>query len=248
MRQDRTTPDTRLADDPMAFNPATVGNLVRLMLGGLPPKHQGEVLQARVRYFDPARRRPGLPEDVAALVDSLKPDATSIILVNLNPSEPRSLIVQGGGYGEHVCEQVASGGRTIPVHGTSFRVRLAPGAGGRLTIAMKRYAAAPTLSQPWEEDCRGSASEGRCPFQFAIGPDRRAGRGQSGGVRPARLGIARPQRRGQTPRFTVGGRAQASPCGRPVSSRSLHPSAARPGRASFPSARYRPAALCLLPR
>ena len=152
MHQDRTTPDTRLADDPMAFNPATVGNLVRLMLGGLPPKHQGEVLQARVRYFDPVRRRPGLPEDVAALVDSLKPDSTSLILINLNPSEPRSLIVQGGGYGEHICEQVTAEGRTIPVNGTSFSVRLAPGAGGRLTIATKRYAATPALAQPWEQD------------------------------------------------------------------------------------------------
>jgi hypothetical protein len=152
MRRDRTTPDTRLADDPMAFNPATVGNLVRLMLGGLSPKHQGEVLHARVRYFDPARRRPGLPEDVAALVDSLEPASTSIILVNLNPSEPRSLIVQGGGYGEHVCEQLATGERKISMHETTFRVRLAPGAGGRLTIAMKRYAATPTLSQPWDED------------------------------------------------------------------------------------------------
>ncbi len=75
MRRDPTTPDTRLADDPMAYNPATVGNLVHLMLGGLPPKHQGEVLQARVRYFDPIRRRPGLPEDVAALVDSLRDDS-----------------------------------------------------------------------------------------------------------------------------------------------------------------------------
>ena len=43
MRLDTTTPDTRLADDPMAFNPATVGALVQLMLGGLPPKHQGEI-------------------------------------------------------------------------------------------------------------------------------------------------------------------------------------------------------------
>ena len=85
MRRDPTTPDTRLADDPMAYNPATVENLVHLMLGGLPPKHQGEVLQARVRYFDPIRRRPGLPEDVAALVDSLKDDSTSLVLVNLNP-------------------------------------------------------------------------------------------------------------------------------------------------------------------
>ena len=120
MRRDPTTPDTRLADDPMAYNPATVGNLVHLMLGGLPPKHQGEVLQARVRYFDPIRRRPGLPEDVAALVDSLRDDSTSLVLVNLNQTEPRTLIVQGGAYGEHLCESVTAGGRTIDVSHPTF--------------------------------------------------------------------------------------------------------------------------------
>jgi hypothetical protein len=150
MRRDPTTPDTRLADDPMAYNPATVANLVHLMLGGLAPKHQGEVLQARVRYFDPIRRRPGLPEDVAALVDLLREDSTSLlVLVNLNQSEPRSVIVQGGAYGEHVFESVAAGGRTTPVGRTSFRVELAPGSGGRLTASMKRYAARPGLSTRW---------------------------------------------------------------------------------------------------
>ena len=34
---------------------------VRLMLGGLAPKHQGEVLHARVRYFDPVKRAPVCP-------------------------------------------------------------------------------------------------------------------------------------------------------------------------------------------
>jgi hypothetical protein len=152
MRRDPTTPDTRLADDPMAYNPATVGNLVHLMLGGLAPKHQGEVLQARVRYFDPIRRRPGLPEDVAALVDSLRDDSTSLVLVNLNQSDSRRVIVQGGAYGEHRCERVTSGERTIDVAHPSFRVDLAPGCGGRLTITMKRNAVQPTLAHPWDRD------------------------------------------------------------------------------------------------
>jgi hypothetical protein len=150
MRLDRSTPDTRLADDPMAYNPATVDALVRLTLGGLPPKHQGEVLQARLRYFNPIGRRPGLPEDVAALVDSVEADSTSVVLVNLNQNEPRTLIVQGGAYGEHRCEQVTLAGTTTPIRGPRFLVRLAPGAGGRLTVAMKRYALTPTLAQPWD--------------------------------------------------------------------------------------------------
>jgi hypothetical protein len=150
MQLDRSTPDTRLADDPMAYNPATVEALVRLMLGGLPPKHQGEVLHARLRYFDPLHRRPGLPDDVAALVDSLSDGSTSLVLANLNQSEPRTLVVQGGAYGEHQFEAVKVGQETVPVRGSRFSVMLASGAGGRLTIAMKRYAMPPTLAQPWD--------------------------------------------------------------------------------------------------
>ena len=58
-RADTTTPDTRLADDPMKFNPASVGSLIQLMLGGIHPGHRGQVLHARVRYFDPVARRAG---------------------------------------------------------------------------------------------------------------------------------------------------------------------------------------------
>jgi hypothetical protein len=151
MRLDRSTPDTRLADDPMAYNPATVQALVHLMLGALPPKHQGEVLHARLRYFDPLRRWPGLPDDVAALVDSLEGGSTSVFLVNLDQSEPRTLIVQGGAYGEHECEAITIAGRTTSIRSPRFRVTLAPGAGGRLAIAMKRYAVTPTLAQPWDQ-------------------------------------------------------------------------------------------------
>jgi hypothetical protein len=150
MRRDTTTPDTRLADDPMAFNPATVANLLQLTLGGLPPKHQGEILHARVRYFDPLKKRPGLPDDVAALVDSLADGSTSLVLVNLNQSERRELVVRCGAYGEHVCDEVASDGKALAVGGREFRVLLGPGAGGRLTLKMRRYAGMPTLAPPWE--------------------------------------------------------------------------------------------------
>ncbi len=152
MRRDVTTPDTRLADDPMAFNPAMVGLLVQLMLGGLPPKHEGEVLHARLRYFDPGRRRPGLPEDVAALVEKLADRSTSLVLVNLNQSDSRDVIIQGGAYGEHLFERVSIEGRTVDPHGSSFRVRLEPGAGARLSMTMKRYAGKPTLAQPWDRE------------------------------------------------------------------------------------------------
>jgi hypothetical protein len=152
MRRDPTTPDTRLADDPMAFNPATVATLVRLMLGGLAPKHQGEILHARVRYFDTLRKRPGLPDDVAAMVESIDDDSTSLVLVNLNQSKPRELIVRSGAYGEHLCKQVTAGAGAVAVNGPDLRVLLEPGAGGRLSLDVTRYALKPRLAQPWDLD------------------------------------------------------------------------------------------------
>ena len=152
MRNDPTTPDTRLADDPMPFNPATVGTLVQLTLGGLLPGRTGSILHCRVRHFDPERRRAGLPEDVAALVESLSADETKLVLVNVDPSDPRTVVVQAGGYAEHQFTSVVLDGREIPVDRPEITVRLAPGAGARLVLRMRRYANAPTLALPWDRD------------------------------------------------------------------------------------------------
>ena len=84
MRQDDSTPDTRLADDPMKFNPASVKSLLELTMGGIDPGRGGNLLLARLRYFDPQLRRPGLPEDVAALVERLTADEAVVTLVNIN--------------------------------------------------------------------------------------------------------------------------------------------------------------------
>ena len=55
--------------------------------------------------------------------------STSLVLVNLNQGEPRELIVQGGGYGEHLCEEVAAGRRDRPCSSTRLS-RLAGGLRG----------------------------------------------------------------------------------------------------------------------
>jgi len=149
MRRDTTTPDTRLADDPMEYNPARVGSLVELMLGGL-TQGSGRVLNARVRYFDPDRRRAGIPLDVAALVQKMTADSVTLTLVNVNQAEPRTVIVQGGAYGEHQCVRVTSRGKSVQTDRPYFDVRLDPGAGGDLTIHMQRYANQPTLNFPWD--------------------------------------------------------------------------------------------------
>ncbi|MBI4551341.1 MAG: hypothetical protein HY710_03685 [Candidatus Latescibacteria bacterium] len=149
VRNDPTTPDTRLSDNPNGFNPAVVGTLVELMLGGLPPRN-AQPLHCRVRYFDPVRRRAGIPEDVAALVDTLTADETGLTLVNVNPADARTVVIQGGAYAEHQVVSVEIDGQRVPVDGASFTVRLAPGAGSRLVLRMKRYANQPTFEFPWE--------------------------------------------------------------------------------------------------
>jgi hypothetical protein len=150
MRKDPTTPDTRLADDPMKFNPASVTSLVEQTLGGLMPGKSGSALFCRLRHFDPERRRAGLPEDVAALIEKMTADELTLTLVNLNQLESRTLVVQAGGYAEHQFVAVADGERKRDVNATHFRVRLEPGAGTRLVLRMKRYVNQPTMRFPWD--------------------------------------------------------------------------------------------------
>lgn len=148
-RNDRTPPEKRLADNMLDYNPVTVTALLQLTLGALEPGREGGLLNARVRYFDPLRRRAGLPEDVAALVSGLTDTETTITLVNLNSSEPRTLIVQGGAYGEHQIDSVNWNGRTVRVGAPNFTMKLDAAAGAKLTLRMRRYQNAPTAHFPW---------------------------------------------------------------------------------------------------
>jgi hypothetical protein len=144
MRADHTTAAQRLADNMMDFNPAAVDALIRLTLGGLPPGRDGGLLNARLRYFDPARQRAGLPDSVTALVSQMTDTQTVVTLVNVDKSSPRTIVVQGGAYGEHRIESVENGGKIYAVNSRSFTVRLAAGAGARMTLRMKRYSEQPT--------------------------------------------------------------------------------------------------------
>lgn len=55
-------------------------------------------------------------------------------------------------YAEHGCETVSASGKTWKIDAPHFRVRLQPGAGGRLSIAMRRYVHQPTLAFPWDQE------------------------------------------------------------------------------------------------
>jgi hypothetical protein len=149
LEADLSTPDTRMSDDMNRTNPATTDALIRLMLGGLPTGRDGYPLHCRLRYFDPANQRAGIPPDVAALVTSMDADSVTVELVNLNQVEGRSVVVQGGAYAEHQITSVSSGEQNATVNDSSFTVQLAPASGSTIEIAMNRYKNAPTLSFPW---------------------------------------------------------------------------------------------------
>ena len=149
MRNDHSKPDKRLADNMLDLNPVTTTALIQLTQGGMEPDRRGNLVNSRLRYFDPARKRAGLPEDVAALVSQMSDTSTTVTLVNVSTTTPRSLVVQGGAYGEHVIESVDLDGNSVPVGKPNFTVTLNPGSGGKLTLKMKRYAGDATVKFPF---------------------------------------------------------------------------------------------------
>ena len=149
VKADTSTPDTRLCDDTLKYNPAINSCLTQLMMGGLTPRH-GEALNCRVRYFDPENRRAGIPADVAALVETLTADQTVVTLVNVNQVESREVIVQAGAYGEHQITAVSVDGRKVSCDSPYTALQLSPGAGARVTLDMGRYVNQPTFTFPWD--------------------------------------------------------------------------------------------------
>jgi hypothetical protein len=156
VRTDQTTADTRLADYLLDLVPATTDTLTELTTGGFFANGRVWVLHSRLRYFDPAKQRSGLPDDVAALVEKLTDDSVVVTLVNTNQVEARTVDVQAGGYGEHQFTGVSWDGGEKQLDSRTLTVRLEPGSGRKLTLGMKRYVNQPSLAQPWNRGWMGN--------------------------------------------------------------------------------------------
>jgi hypothetical protein len=138
-------------------NPVTTEALVQLMMGAPQACYNGGLLHASVRYFDPVRRRPGVPADVGALVTQVAKERIVLQLVNLNASEPREVTVQAGTFGEHnfttVKYQRTEGGgapeKRLAVNAHYFQVLLEPGCGVTLEMGVTRFANKPSYAFPW---------------------------------------------------------------------------------------------------
>lgn len=155
IRGDRTTPDEQDVHHWQKLNPVVLEGLVQTMLGAPNHIYHGGLLHASVRYFDPERRRPGLPPDVAALVERLTPGGIRLKLVNLNPARPREVLLQAGMFGEHrfgrARQVIHYPYQFDTIDASRFKVRLAPGAVGQLEISLERFVNRPTYRFPWHE-------------------------------------------------------------------------------------------------
>jgi hypothetical protein len=134
------------------INPVHTEALIQLACGGPQIIYHGGLLHARLRYFDAQARRPGLPPDVAALVESLDAQGLRLCLVNTNLRTSRALVVQAGAFGEHrfttVTPLEADAAQRQEANGPHLAVTLAPGAHLRLRIDMARYCRQPSYEQP----------------------------------------------------------------------------------------------------
>ncbi|MBP5873271.1 hypothetical protein QBA57_41385 [Streptomyces scabiei] len=160
-------------------NPVATEALVQLTWGGPQVLYNGGLQQARLRYHDADARRPGLPPEVAALVTSIDPEATTVELVNLSPGTDRTVIVQAGAFAEHAitavryttCEDdgwigdMYDYGHTEPVVGeaeqscdSSFlTVELPASTRIRLTLRLRLRARTPRYGTPF--DTQGHTSD-----------------------------------------------------------------------------------------
>jgi hypothetical protein len=158
--------DPRLIDhyqSPMSIHqwqmqtPMVMEALTQLTLGGPMHVYHGGLQHARVRYYDANGKRPGLPPGVAALVQSLTDEETTLSLVNLDLQCEQLVVIQAGTFGEHTFREayvIPGEGttKTFPVNGKWCAVRLGPSAGITLRFTMDRYVNSPSYETPWDPD------------------------------------------------------------------------------------------------
>ncbi len=149
IRTDQSNPEERDVHHWQERNPVILEGLVQTMLGSPNHIYHGGLLHCRVRYFDPARQRPGMPPDVGALVERITADSVSLRLVNLHATETRDVILQAGAFGEHQFTTVRWADRQAQVGNRFFQARLRPGAVESLEVGMQRYVNVPSYRFPW---------------------------------------------------------------------------------------------------
>jgi len=129
-------------------NPVTTEALVHLTMGGTMPIYNGGVLNVAVRHFDAEQKRPGLPADVAVLIERVLRDEVRLSVCNLHPTQSRRLVPQAGAYGEHSFTTLHMGEECHAVDGKWFELRIEPGCRAELVLGLERRKNPPSLEEP----------------------------------------------------------------------------------------------------
>lgn len=145
-------------------NPVSTEALLQLTTGTPQVLYNGGLLPTALAYGDADAGRPGLPPDVAALVDAVGAEAISVHLANLSPGQQRRVVVQAGSFGgnriDEVVASVTEGSHpgsptayavpsptattsTTVVGGERFEVVLPPGRQVHLTLRITARTHAP---------------------------------------------------------------------------------------------------------
>ena len=93
-------------------NPVVTEVLSQLIGGAPQVLYNGGLPLQAVSYEDAEANRPGLPEDVAALVTDISGDDVALELVNLSTTQARRLRIRPGRFGEKDIRTVTSTGET----------------------------------------------------------------------------------------------------------------------------------------
>ena len=153
MRHDDGDPESWDVHHWQDINPVHTEALVQLTCGGPQIIYHGGLLHVRLRYFDAKERRPGLPEDVAALVGAVDAEGVSVSLVNTSTNHERRVLLQAGAFGEHrwtsVRDRTNGADAPVDLDGPYVDVVLPPGRHLDLRLDMQRYVNQPSYRQPW---------------------------------------------------------------------------------------------------
>jgi hypothetical protein len=122
------------------LNPVVTEVLTQLTTGAPPALYNGGLSLARVVIGDPQRGRPGLPDDVAALVSHVDGVGVTLQLVNLNEEAEREVIVQAGAFGEDRIDSVRYDvdGASYPGEARSYLIPAATSTAAETTASTNR--------------------------------------------------------------------------------------------------------------
>jgi len=110
--------------------------------------YNGGLLLSHIRYFDPERGRPGLPLHIAALGENVSGESIDLVLVNTDPLEDHSIVIQAGTFAEHHFTGARLDGEELALDERHVCIELQRSTVARLHLELRRFAHRPTYEWP----------------------------------------------------------------------------------------------------